>query len=844
MSSQRSGLGQAEAMNRLAREGPNEIGPAQRRSWLRRGLGLLAEPMFGLLLAAVAIYLALGDLGEGLTLAAFVLAVLGLTLLQEGRADRSIEALRQLSEPCVQVLRDGQVLERPARDIVRGDWVLLAEGRRVVADGVLLEADNLQVDESLLTGESVPVAKQTRASGGPEHVFSGTYVVRGQGWMEVQATGARTEFGRIGQSLGQIDTQPTALQAQTARLVRVLAFIALLLCAFMVLLQGLRTGLWLPALLVGIAAAMAMLPEEYPVVLTIFPALGARRLAREGVLVRRIQAIETLGATTVLCADKTGTITQNRMAVQVLAVGESARPELLRCDAMGRWPAQKMAPAFHRIAEHAILASLAEPFDPMEQAFHRLGRSFLPESRLHDWQLVQSYPLSPQLRAMSQVWRIGNGQAHVVSAKGAPEAVMDLCHMPPAQRAQWHGVLEQMAAEGLRVLAVARGEHADTNWPQSVHGFDFEWIGLIGLADPLRPQVPQAMAQCRRAGVRVIMITGDHPATAQVIAMQAGMVVGQVLSGDELDRLSDPQLSVRLRSTSVCARISPQQKLRIVQTLARSGEIVTMTGDGVNDAPALRAAHVGVAMGQRGTDVAREAASVVLIDDDFISIVRGIRAGRRIYGNLRKSMTYIFAVHLPIAGMAVLPVVLALPPVLLPLHIALIELIVDPACSLAFEGEPEDADVMDRPPRDTRAALLGAGEMARASVQGLLLLGGTALAYAASLQTWSAEGPAPAEHTRAMVLLAFVAGNAALVMVTKTGSVWLRGSDPPAPANWTAVGVIASALAAVALAIYQPTLAAALQLRPLGVTSAATALLCGISGLLMGALVRRLAVRG
>lgn len=837
MSSQRSGLRQADALQRLALEGPNEIGPAQGRSWLRRCMCLLAEPMFVLLLAAVAIYLVLGDWGEGLTLAVFVLAVLGLTLLQEGRADRSIEALRQLSEHRVQVLRDGQLQDRPAREIVRGDWVLLAEGRRIAADGLLLEADHLQVDESLLTGESEPVTKQVQASGKAARVFSGTHVVRGQGLMEVQATGERTEFGRIGQSLGQIRPQPTPLQTQTARLVRVLAWVALLLCAAMVLIEGLRTGSWLPALLVGIAAAMAMLPEEYPVVLTIFPALGAHRLAREGVLVRRIEAIETLGATTVLCADKTGTITQNRMAVQMMAVGD--RPELVRCDASGDWPPQALAPAFHQIAEHAILASLIEPFDPMEQAFHRLGRTMLPESRLHDWQLVHSYPLSSGLRAMSQVWRAGDGQAHVVSAKGAPEAVMDLCHMPSAQRAQWQGVLEQMAAEGLRVLAVARSEHPDAPWPQSAHDFDFEWIGLIGLADPLRPQVPQAMAQCRRAGVRVIMITGDHPATARVIAAQAGMAVGQVLCGDELDGLSELELGARLRSTSVCARISPQKKLRIVQTLAGFGEIVTMTGDGVNDAPALRAAHVGVAMGQRGTDVAREAASVVLVDDDFASIVRGIRTGRRIYSNLRKSMGYIFAVHLPIAGMAALPVVLALPPLLLPLHIALIELIVDPACSLAFEGEPEEADLMDRPPRDTRSALLDAGAMARASVQGLLLLGGIALAYWASLQTWAAEGPVPAEHTRAMVLMAFVAGNVALVMVSKAGEVSVPAWPRSGPGNWAAVAVMASALAAVALAIYQPALASALQLRALDTLSAATALMCGPAGLILGLIAGR-----
>jgi P-type Ca2+ transporter type 2C len=411
MSSAAAGLREDEAQRRLQRDGPNDIEPARRRSLARRALALLTEPMFALLLAAVLIYLALGDLGEGLTLAVFVLAVLALTLVQEGRADRSIEALRRLSEHRVELMRDGVVVERAAREVVQGDVLLLAEGRRVAADGVLLQADNLQLDESLLTGESLPVSKHLGGEPASDRLFAGTHVVRGQGLMRVQATGGRTEFGQIGRSLQTIEPQPTPLQRQTAKLVRVLAVLALLLCAVMVLIEGLRTGQWLPALLVGIAAAMAMLPEEYPVVLAIFPALGARRLARHGVLTRRMQAIETLGATTVLCADKTGTITQNRMAVQALAVGDGASAQLLRCPPGGLWPAHDHSAAFHRLAEHAILASAPQAFDPMEQAFHQLGRTLLQGTdRLHDWDLVQTYPLSPQLRAMSHVWRIGDGR--------------------------------------------------------------------------------------------------------------------------------------------------------------------------------------------------------------------------------------------------------------------------------------------------------------------------------------------------------------------------------------------------------------------------------------------------
>lgn len=837
-----TGLSQEEARRRLDRDGPNDIEPVRRHSLWRRLLGLLAEPMFALLLAAVLIYLALGDRGEGLTLAVFVLAVLALTLMQEGRADRAIEALRRLSEHRVKVLRDGLGLDCAARQVVQGDLVMLGEGQRVAADGLLLQADGLQVDESLLTGESLPLSKEPGggASAGSDRVFAGTYVVRGQGLMQVQATGVRTQVGQIGHSLNTLSPQPTPLQQQTQRLVRVLAVLALILCACMVVIEGQRSGQWLPALLVGIAVAMAMLPEEYPVVLTIFPAFGARRLAAHGVLTRRIDAIETLGAITVLCADKTGTITQNRMAVQALAVASADQPLVLRCSANGLWPSEVMSP-FHRIAEHAILASAPQPFDPMEQAFHQLGRDLLQGTgRLHQWDLVQTYPLSPQLRAMSHVWRVGNGQGHVISAKGAPEAVMDLCHLPADQAARWQAVVEEMAGEGLRVLAVAQGRQVDGVWPATAHGFDFEWIGLIGLADPLRPQVPAAVLECHRAGIRVIMITGDHPSTAQAIATQAGLRSEAVLTGDEVDRLSEGALERRLQDTAVCARIAPQQKLRIVQALVRTGEVVAMTGDGVNDAPALRAAHVGVAMGGRGTDVAREAASMVLVDDDFASIVRGIRVGRRIFANLRKSMAYIFAIHIPIAGMAMLPVVLALPPILLPLHIALIELVVDPACSLAFENEPEEPDLMERPPRDTRAALFGARDMLRAAGQGLLLLGGAALAYWASLEPWSGAMVVSTERTRSMVLLAFVVGNAWLILIAKSGASTVAQGRRAARVNWMAPAVGGLALLAVGLALYQPLLAASLQLRPLDAISLVMAGVCGVSGLTVGRVVGRL----
>jgi len=818
-SSSLSGLTSEQAARQLASDGANALDAAERRSVWARLWAMLKEPMFALLVLAAALYLVLGDLSEGLTLFVFVLAVLGLTFYQEGKSEAAIDALRQLSQPFAQVMRDGQRVRVPSREVVVGDLLYIAEGDRVAADAWVLQADQLQVDESLLTGESLAVTKvgapfdatlaQAQQPGGDEltAVFGGTFVVRGQGVVRVTATGMRSQMGRIGASLNDIETAATPLQKQITQLVKVLAWLTLGLCVLMVVTLGLRDGAWLPALLSGIALAMAILPEEYPVVLAVFPAFGARRLAQEGVLTRRINAIETLGATTVLCTDKTGTLTENRMKVAALAVVGASTPQVFHIQD------QPLPDAFHGLVEHAILASAPQPFDPMEQAFHKLGQAWLSDTHLHpDWALVQTYALSPALRAMSHVWRAADEAAHIVSTKGAPEAVMALCHLSPEVQAQWGEVVNTMASDGLRVLAVAQGRFEGDAWPSSAHDFDFEWLGLIGLNDPLRAEIPQAMADCHSASIKVIMITGDYPQTARVIANQAGLVGGDTLTGDAIEAMSDDALCAHLPNVRVCARISPHQKLRIVQALKRNGEVVAMTGDGVNDAPALRVAHVGIAMGARGTDVAREASSLVLVDDNFASIVQGIRLGRRIFGNLQKSMAYIFAIHIPIAGLALVPMMFALPPLLMPLHIALLELVIDPSCSIAFENEPAEPQVMQRPPRDALAPIFGAQQMWAAFFQGVCVLAATAVAYGLTL----AFSP---EVQRAMVLVTLVAANVMLIVVNRAR-------------NAVALWVMALAMGLVLLGVYVPWLASSLKVTALNVTQLTAALGLGLVSVL------------
>jgi P-type Ca2+ transporter type 2C len=833
-----SGLSVAQAAQRLAEDGPNALPGGQRRSLLSIAVETVREPMFLLLLAAGTLYLVFGDLQEGLTLFGFVVVTVALTLYQEGKTERAVEALRDLTSPRALVIRGGQPQRIAGRDVVRGDLLKLSEGDRVPADALLVTADGVRADESLLTGEAVPVGKRVAlpdelaapakpadtarvAPGGDDlpTVYAGTLIVQGHALARVTATGERSEIGRIGTALGTVEKERSPLQKQTARLVRNLALLALALSLALVVVHGLIKGDWLQALLAGIALAMAMLPEEYPVVLTVFPALGARRLSKEGVLTRRINAIETLGATTVLCSDKTGTLTENRMTVTHLAAGGVDLKDRLALESVA---AGNLPEAFHALVEVAILASVVDPFDPMEKAFHQLGERFLADTEhLHrDWRLVQTYALSPALRAMSHLWAAAGDGAQTVAAKGAPEAVMDLCHLDDAQRARIAGVVDTLADDGLRVLAVARGSFTGPDWPAQEHDFDFEFVGLLGLADPVRAEVPAAVAECRAAGIRVVMITGDYPATARAIAHQAGLAErdGDVLSGDEITALSDEALRERMATVSVCARIAPAQKLRIVQALKARGDVVAMTGDGVNDAPALRAAHVGVAMGGRGTDVARESASLVLVDDNFAAIVAAVRVGRRIFDNLRKAMSYILAVHIPIAGMAMLPVLFGWPALLYPMHIAFLELIIDPACSIAFENEPAESDVMQRPPRDAAAPLFGGATLWWALLQGLGVLAVVMAAFA-----WA--GPRiPEPEARAFAFATLVVGNLALILSNRSASRSLWATlHTPNTTLWVVVGL---ALALLLAALYIPWAVSVLRFAPLPAHELAAA--CGL----------------
>ena len=793
----RSGLSAREAAERLRTEGPNALPQLERRTGLRIVLEVVREPMFALLLGAGVLYLLIGSRGEALVLFAFACFSVAIAIIQEGRSERVLEALRDLTSPRALVIRDGGQVRIPGREVVRGDLLVLAEGDRVPADALLISGDETLADESLLTGESVPVRKRPSpdpppagaAPGGDDLplVFSGTLIVTGGGLAVVTATGLHSEIGRIGHAVTRITPEPPRLQVQTRGFVTGFAVIGLSLSALAVLLYGLLRGAWLQGLLGGIALGMSMLPEEFPLVLTVFMVMGAWRLSRSQVLTRRPAAIEALGAATVLCTDKTGTLTRNLMSVEWLERDAQCAGAVPRTAA-----AYSLDPRLREMLATAVLASRPEAVDPMDRALIRLAGE--AGAGAPGAELVRGYPWVPELPALVQVWRLPGG-ALAGAAKGAPEAIATLCRLDAAALQAMRARVEELARRGMRVLAVASARLTAAVPPERAVDLSLGLAGLIGFVDPLREGIPEAVRECRSAGIRVVMITGDHPATARAIAAQAGIEHEKVMTGPELARLEESSLLEQAPRVSVFARITPQQKLRIVNALKARGEVVAMTGDGVNDAPALRSAHIGIAMGQRGTDVAREASSLVLLDDDFNSIVRAVRLGRRIYDNLVKAVSYIIAIHLPIAGLALVPIALGRPLVLTPMLIAILELIIDPLCSVVLEAERDERDVMVRPPRDPESELLSRPLLVSGFTQGALAI----LAVCGVFLVATLHGLA-AETVRSMGFLTLVCANYALIFANRSFSASpLAGITRPNPALWVSAASAAGALAAVFL---------------------------------------------
>jgi P-type Ca2+ transporter type 2C len=820
------GLTEEEVQQKILKEGYNELPSSKPKNVLQIALGVVKEPMFLLLVACGTLYLLLGDLQEGLMLLGFVFVIMGIEFYQEKKTENALDALRDLASPRALVIRNGVELRIAGRDVVTDDIIILQEGDRVPADGNILTCNNLLADESLLTGESVPVRKRefreddgNITAGGDDNpcVYSGSMIVQGNGIVRVTATATHTEIGKIGKALDSVKEEPTKLKKEMGVLVKRLAIIGILLCVLVIGVYFITRGDLLKGFLAGITLAMAMLPEEFPVVLTIFLALGAWRMSKKSVLTRKPAAIETLGSATVLCTDKTGTLTQNKMTVTKLY----NRSDFFTITNQNNFPEE-----FHEIIEFGILSSQTNPFDPMEKAIIHTGERFLNGTEhIHaDWTMEKEYPLSKELLAMSRVFINSVSNSKVIAAKGAPEAIFDLCHLDEKSIATYSAAVAQMASEGLRVLGVARNNIIPGELPEIQHDIDFEFIGLIALSDPIRENVPLAVKECYTAGIRVIMITGDYPVTAMNIAKEIGLRnYDKCISGPELREMSEEELCEKIRDVNVFARVIPEQKLILVNALKRNKEIVAMTGDGVNDAPALKAANIGIAMGEKGTDVAREASSLVLLDDNFASIVGAVRMGRRIFDNLQKALGYIFAVHVPIAGLSLIPVFFAdFPLILWPVHIVFLELIIDPSCSIIFEAEKEEQNVMSRPPKDINEPFFGAGKIFLSCMQGVGTLIVTLLIYFFGLKMGYAEN-----EVRTFTFIALIASNIAIILSNRSWNANIFNILKTK--NGTVKWVVGGAIFFLALILNVPFLRDMFQFQEVGIVEI---LFCTLAGFL------------
>lgn len=793
-----NGLTSAVATQNLKDVGPNELASSKPRTILAIAFDTIREPMFLLLLACSILYLVLGDLGEALLLSAAIFVVMTITFVQEKRTERTLDALRDLSSPRALVVRDGVPARISGKEVVPDDLVLIAEGDRIPADGYVLVSKALKLNESLLTGESVSVGKvewngtdALGQAGGDDtaFVFSGTLVVQGSGAFKVHATGQSTAMGRIGASLTETIRPTSSLQQETRRIVRAVAFASLALSIGIAAIWWFRERDILRGILMGLTFAMSTIPEEFPVVLTVFMALGAWRISKQKVLTRQMNAIEALGSATFLCVDKTGTLTENRMTVATVWCPGSAVTKI-------GGASTSVAGEHRSIVRAAALASDPEGADPMDVA-SIIALKAIDGQAFADMSVTKSYPLVRPLLAVGQAWAVEGDANATVCAKGAPEAILGLCKSE-GTKGEIVSAAELMAAQGYRVLGVAKASYRGDKLPETLQLFEFKFIGLVGYNDPVKAGVPEAVLQCHEAGIKIMMITGDYPTTALSVARDIGLDnPGEVLTGAQLSALDDAQLALKLKTVRVLARMVPEQKLRIVKALRSIGEVVAMTGDGVNDAPALKASHIGIAMGGRGTDVAREAAALVLLNDDFTSIVGAVQLGRRIYDNIQKAISYIIAIHIPIIGLTLIPLLIGMPPILWPVHLAFLELIIDPVCSIAFEAEPAEPSIMKRPPRPALSRLFGKSVLTAGMLEGAFVLIAVFVVYI----TVGKMGEMP-DHARAIAFATLIFANIGLILTlrsrTEPAWVFLKRRNP-------ALGWIGFALIAMSgIVLYAP----------------------------------------
>lgn len=755
-----TGLSIEEAKRRQQQYGKNELSPQNKENFFKKILHILCEPMFLLLIVAAVIYFILGEPRDGAIMLIFVVGIISIDVIQEWKTDKTLNALKDLSAPHIMVIRDGKEQQILSADLVPGDLMMIHEGVKIPADGVVIRCADLCVDESSLTGEAEGVWKIPTQNAQPtqdywrkDYCYAGTLVTQGTAVVEVDKIGGQTEYGKIGLGVASAPQEDTPLQKQTGKLVKTCAVIAGVLFVLVAVFTWLNipdhmfTDRLIESILSGVTLAMAMIPEEFPVILTVFLSMGAWRLAKKKSLVRKLPSVETLGAVSVLCVDKTGTITMNQMTVQETWVANGSEQTLL--ETMG-------------------LGCETDAYDPMEKAMLSYCEEHgIQKDSLFSNEFVTEYAFTNELKMMGHVWRKDGNL--VIAAKGSPERILTICQLTEEERAAAEKKIMELSAKGLRVIAVAtQSPENDEQIPAVITDCHLTLLGLIGLADPPREGVKEDIAVCNRAGVRVVMITGDNGITASAIAKKVGIPGSdQIITGDMLEAMSDEELREAVKTVSIFSRVIPEHKMRIVKAFQENGEVVAMTGDGVNDAPALKYADIGIAMGKRGSEVSREAADLILMDDNFTTIVETVKDGRRIYDNIRKAVGYVFTIHIPIALASLLAPFLGIAPtalMLLPLHVVLLEVLIDPTCSIVLERQPAEEDIMERSPRNPKEKLLTGKVLAKSVLQGLFVFAASFGSYYMTL----AGDPANAPVARAMGLAVIMLANLFLVQVNSS----------------------------------------------------------------------------
>ena len=738
------------------RYGYNRMEAIGKNSLLDMLINILKEPMLILLFAISIIYVIVGDYGEALFMFLAIIAVSAISFYQDNRSKKALAELEKLNEPLSTVIRNSEVVKIATHDIVIGDLCITEEGRIINADGRIVHSNDFSVNEASLTGESFSVFKNSDP--GNNKIFSGTIAVSGLAVFEVEQIGKQTQIGKIGESILTIKEEISPLQVQIRKFVKWMAVAGILIFLMVWMFSFIRTGNLVDSLLNGLTLAMSVLPEEIPVAFTTFMALGAWKLMREGIIIKRSSIVETLGSTTVICTDKTGTITENSMQLKQLYDYRSDKT----------FDEKEFAnPELAALIDYAMWSSEPVPFDPMEKTLHQVYEQTQRDDVRKDYQMFHEYPLEGKPPMMTHLFE-NSEKERIIAAKGAPEAILAVATLSDTEKDKIRGLIREFGQQGYRVLGVAKSGFEGNDFPERQQDFEFEFLGLVVFYDPPKEGIREVFRHIYEAGIKVKVITGDNADTTRSIASQAGIVnTAEVLNGTDVAAYSEEALIPVAERTVLFTRMFPEAKLSVVNALKKKGEVVAMLGDGVNDGPALKAAHIGVAMGNKGTEIAKAAASLVITNDDLEKLVIGIAAGRRIYANIKKAIQYIISIHIPIILTVSLPLFLGwiFPQIFTPVHVIFLELVMGPTCSIVYENEPMEKNTMQQPPRAMTDTFLNLRELAISIIQGLVITAGVLFTY-----QWSVLNGGSEEKTRAMVFTTLIIANILLSLVNRSFS--------------------------------------------------------------------------